>query len=122
MASAEYTIDDVRQHNTLGDLWIIVDGNVYDITSFAGSHPGGEEILAEFAGTDCTETFRSIHSTTARNMLAQYRIGVLVDQRAAPLPSGQRSVYWAVPVLVVVVAAVVGLFLSFWGGNSACGV
>lgn len=34
---------DVSKHNTPEDLWIVVDGEVYDMTEFTPEHPGGAE-------------------------------------------------------------------------------
>lgn len=56
-----YTIEDVAKHSTSSDAWIIVDGAVLDVSSFAKMHPGGTQILLEFAGQDCTEVFYSLH-------------------------------------------------------------
>lgn len=36
---------DLAQHNRPGDAWIAVDGRVYDVTHWAGSHPGGPHVL-----------------------------------------------------------------------------
>lgn len=35
-----YTDEDVSTHNKANDLWVIVDGAVYDVTKFAPTHPG----------------------------------------------------------------------------------
>lgn len=34
---------EVSQHNKRDDTWIVVDGEVYDMTEFAPEHPGGQE-------------------------------------------------------------------------------
>ena len=31
---------DVAAHNKLDSLWIIIDGDVYDVTKFQDDHPG----------------------------------------------------------------------------------
>ena len=31
----------VRQHNTQDDCWIVVNGKAYDVTDFMPDHPGG---------------------------------------------------------------------------------
>jgi len=36
-----YTEEEVAQHNTPGDIWIVVNGNVYDFTKWQYKHPGG---------------------------------------------------------------------------------
>jgi hypothetical protein len=33
------------QHNKEGDLWIVVDSRVYDLSKFAAMHPGGLSVL-----------------------------------------------------------------------------
>ena len=46
----------VKEHSSVGDLWMVIRGRVYDFTAFlqgeAGGHPGGAEILAAYAGAD----------------------------------------------------------------------
>ncbi|XP_053951969.1 uncharacterized protein LOC128859203 isoform X1 [Anastrepha ludens] len=77
MASPKtYTLDAVKQHNTPDDLWIVIDGKVYDVTKFRNEHPGGEETLDEVAGRDATREFVDVgHSQEARQMLTKYYIG-----------------------------------------------
>lgn len=38
--SKVFTASDVAAHNKPDDLYIIVDGDVYDITKFQDDHPG----------------------------------------------------------------------------------
>eukprot|EP01095_Lingulamoeba_sp_RSL-Kostka_P009138 TRINITY_DN312_c2_g1_i2.p1 TRINITY_DN312_c2_g1~~TRINITY_DN312_c2_g1_i2.p1 ORF type:complete len:532 (+),score=228.25 TRINITY_DN312_c2_g1_i2:78-1673(+) len=52
---------EVEKHNTKDSSWIIINGRVYDITKFALLHPGGEDILREYAGKDATEMFYDLH-------------------------------------------------------------
>ena len=52
--SAEYTRAEVSLHKTPQDLWIIVDGKVYDVTKWLKHHPGGERILQNHGGQDAT--------------------------------------------------------------------
>ena len=53
---------EVLQHNTVDDLWVAIDGIVYDMTDFVSSdHPGGEEIPTEYAGKDATAFWNDIH-------------------------------------------------------------
>ena len=51
------TLADVAKHNTKTDCWVVVDGQVLDVTSFLSEHPGGELAILTFAGKDATEEF-----------------------------------------------------------------
>lgn len=35
------SVQEISKHNIPEDLWIVVDGTVYDLTEFAPEHPGG---------------------------------------------------------------------------------
>lgn len=52
----------LQQHGSHDDLWLAVDGEVYDMTAFAGEHPGGPAIILEHAGRDATASYSSVHS------------------------------------------------------------
>ena len=82
-------LEEVAAHNTEDDCWTIVDGTVYDITSYVPRHPGGDEILLA-CGTDGTSLFTmrttesgdtvgsgTPHSASATNQLASFKIGIL---------------------------------------------
>ncbi|CAI2732610.1 unnamed protein product [Schistosoma spindalis] len=55
---------ELAKHNKSDDMWIALDHQgktvVYDITKFAAYHPGGVDILLEYAGTDASEAFRMV--------------------------------------------------------------
>lgn len=73
-----YTLDEVNKHNTIDDPWIVYNGQVYDVTQYLDEHPGGEEVIADVAGTDATEAFNDIgHSDDAHDILKGLCIGKL---------------------------------------------
>ena len=55
------TLDQVAQHNKDGDLWIIIDNKVYDLSKFANEHPGGKKILLKVAGQNASEKYHQFH-------------------------------------------------------------
>lgn len=67
--------DELRSHNSENDCWIVVHGNVYDVSKFK-THPGGFTILAANAGKDATEGFEDAqHTPTALTLMKDYYIG-----------------------------------------------
>ena len=59
MASASselpyYTRKEVSEHKKDKDAWIVVDGEVYDVTRWLSRHPGGAKVLMHYAGEDAT--------------------------------------------------------------------
>lgn len=71
----------LSRHNTPDDCWIAVEGHIYDITRFFGSHPGGDRDLASSCGKDATLGFQSKdrnpamdHSASARALLKDFLI------------------------------------------------
>jgi len=81
-----FTEKEVRTHDDESSAWIVLDGFVYDVTSFLGDHPGGKEIVLPYLGRDATAIFSDerehVHSEAAYNILKKYRIGVLLDTTA----------------------------------------
>ncbi|CAM1509104.1 Fc.00g028430.m01.CDS01 [Cosmosporella sp. VM-42] len=57
-----FSTNDVASHNKPGDLYIVVDGDVYDVTKFQDDHPGGKKILQRVAGKDASKQFWKYHN------------------------------------------------------------
>jgi len=79
------THDEVKKHNTAADAWVIVGGDVYDVTKFAKVHPGGAGLLLEYAGKDATEDFFGLHRLEVLDKYANLKKGRLADAGPAPL-------------------------------------
>ena len=86
--AAELCRSEIAKHRNVDDAWVIVDGAVYDVTSFLESHPGGLTVTEKHLGTDIGYVFRSDevhnHSSTAFDILEQYKIGVIKNEQVRP--------------------------------------
>lgn len=83
----EFTYQDVAEHNTKKDIYVVIHDVVYDSTKFVDEHPGGEEVLLDVAGQDASEAFEDVgHSDEARETLEQLKVGVLKRQPGDPSP------------------------------------
>lgn len=85
---------EVAQHNTTRDIWVIIDQDVYDLTSFMDEHPGGSKsvyftfllktyvltpsVLLSVAGKDGTKSFRKYHRDSILHRYKErLQVGVL---------------------------------------------
>lgn len=72
------TMEEVAQHATAEDGWVVLRGKVYNITPYLKYHPGGARILAAMAGKDCTAQFNKYHSwVNGEALLAKCMVGVV---------------------------------------------
>uniref|UniRef100_A0A182WHP5 Cytochrome b5 heme-binding domain-containing protein n=1 Tax=Anopheles minimus TaxID=112268 RepID=A0A182WHP5_9DIPT len=77
----EYTLAEVALRNGKAGspTWIVIRDSVYDVTQYMVDHPGGSEMIAEWAGKDGTKDFDDFgHSSDAMRLLKTLQIGVLV--------------------------------------------
>ncbi|KAL0408753.1 UNVERIFIED_CONTAM: cytochrome isoform A [Sesamum radiatum] len=76
-----YTMEEASEHNTKDDCWVVIDGKVYDVSSYLDEHPGGDDVLLRATGKDATDEFEDAgHSKTARELMEQYCIGNLIKR------------------------------------------
>ncbi len=72
-------LDDISSHCTENDAWVTCNGEVFDVSKFLESHPGGKELILQYAGQDITHVLESEdihkHSTAAYSLLQTFRIG-----------------------------------------------
>lgn len=77
-----YAKADIESHNHAEDCWLIIDNNVFDVTSFIDKHPGGK-IIAMACGKDATILFHARgsngedHSDSAKKMKENFLIGTI---------------------------------------------
>ncbi|ODV94064.1 hypothetical protein PACTADRAFT_50953 [Pachysolen tannophilus NRRL Y-2460] len=57
------SVEELKKHTTVDDgVWVVIGGNVYDLTEFMNIHPGGKAIILKYAGRDATKIFTPIHA------------------------------------------------------------
>ena len=75
------TMKDVAANNTAKSCWSAIDGNVYDLTRWINSHPGGSSAITFLCGTDGSKAFAAQHAGEAKptSRLAGFLLGPLTS-------------------------------------------
>ncbi|KAI0163304.1 inositolphosphorylceramide-B C-26 hydroxylase [Pestalotiopsis sp. NC0098] len=78
---------EIESHNTSKSCYVTVGQNVYDITDFLEGHPGGPELILDWAGKDITEILKDevshTHSDSAYEILEESLVGFVVNEKIA---------------------------------------
>merc|ERR1740127_210567 len=82
------TLADVAKHTTKGDCWVVVNGQVLNVTGFLPNHPGGELAILTFAGKDATEEFNMIHPP---DVIPKYAPEAVIGERGAGGGGGEDA-------------------------------
>jgi len=80
--SGRYTTRDVARHALPKDCWMIIRGEVYDLSSYIPDHPADPAVMLPWCGREASGAYRTkgtgrAHSAYADRQLARYRIGTL---------------------------------------------
>ncbi len=54
-------MSEVKKHTTKDDCWVVLNGKVYDLSTFHPEHPGGSRLITNNAGKDATALFAPVH-------------------------------------------------------------
>lgn len=78
-SSQIYTLAQVATHKDATSCWSIVNGNVYDLTSWITKHPGGRGSILGICGKDGASAFQGQHGSNmnAKQTLETFKIGTL---------------------------------------------
>uniref|UniRef100_A0A0B7AC53 Cytochrome b5 heme-binding domain-containing protein n=1 Tax=Arion vulgaris TaxID=1028688 RepID=A0A0B7AC53_9EUPU len=84
----EYTWDDVKDKTTQENKWLVIDGQVYNITNWSKRHPGGPKVIGHYAGQDATDAFRAFHNDLnfVRKYMKPIHIGSLKESQQKVIP------------------------------------
>ena len=68
---------EIKTHNLKSDCWSIVNGNVYNLTTYVQRHPGGASVIANICGKDGSKAFVNEHNTKSKpnNVLSSFLLG-----------------------------------------------
>ncbi len=64
--SPSYTLAQVQTHSGSSSCWTIVGTNVYNLTQWINSHPGGPEAILSICGKNGTAAFEAQHGGQRR--------------------------------------------------------
>ncbi|KMT08906.1 hypothetical protein BVRB_6g136260 [Beta vulgaris subsp. vulgaris] len=118
-----FSMQETAEHNTKEDCWVVIDGKVYDVTSYMDEHPGGDDVFLTASGKDAKEDFEDAgHSQDARDIMEKYFVGELDPSDASiPEPEQEKAEtiqkfkelplqYWGIPVAVVGISIIAAFF------------
>lgn len=73
------SMTELQTHNSQTDCWIVVSGEVYNVTTYLERHPGGAFRIIPYCGTsDATGAFRSKGGEGAHTIFATDELRVLL--------------------------------------------
>ena len=75
-----YTMAKVKENNSAASCWSVISGNVYNLTQWINSHPGGPSAIRGLCGVDGSSSFNGMHGrqSNPNETLAGYLLGPLV--------------------------------------------
>jgi len=75
--------DELARHAGPKDCWMAIRGSVYDLSTYLPQHPSPPDVVLPWCGKDASQAYATktkgrSHSPYADELLARYRIGVLI--------------------------------------------
>ncbi|KAK4127042.1 cytochrome b5-like protein [Parathielavia appendiculata] len=82
----------IAKHTSPESCWVVLHGNVYDVTEFLPEHPGGSKIILQLAGRDATAEYDPIHppGILEENLKPEAKLGI-VDPESLKKLQGQSA-------------------------------
>jgi 4-hydroxysphinganine ceramide fatty acyl 2-hydroxylase len=78
-----FTRAEVAEHNSDKSCYVTIGSKVYDVSEFVDDHPGGRELVLQYAGKDVEEILKDVtshpHSEAAYEVLDESLVGFLAD-------------------------------------------
>lgn len=90
-----FTPAEVESHNSAKSCYVTIGRNVYDVTDFVDDHPGGGDLILEYAGKDVKEIMEDevshTHSDAAYEILTDCHVGFVIPDCTAVPTKGKSS-------------------------------
>ena len=81
-----FTRAEVKSHNTKASCYVTIQNKVYDVTDFVDDHPGGGDLILEYAGKDIENILKDqlshTHSESAYDILDDSVVGFVMPENA----------------------------------------
>ncbi|KAH8892026.1 Inositolphosphorylceramide-B hydroxylase [Thozetella sp. PMI_491] len=78
-----FTVAEVEAHSSAKSCYVRMGKNVYDVTDFLDSHPGGAELILDYGGQDVADILKDAeshtHSDAAYEVLDESLVGFLIS-------------------------------------------
>ena len=76
---SDYTMANVKKNNSATSCWSVINGNVYNLTQWINSHPGGSTPIRGICGVDGSSSFNGKHGrqSNPNETLSGYLLGPL---------------------------------------------
>ncbi|KAG1435771.1 hypothetical protein G6F56_013841 [Rhizopus delemar] len=88
-----FTLEQVAEHNKADDIWVIIDGKVFDLTKFINEHPGGKKVLLKKAGKDASKEFKTFHNPAIMQRVGlPMQIGIIGTEAKQDKPQSVATV------------------------------
>ncbi|ERF75597.1 hypothetical protein EPUS_04577 [Endocarpon pusillum Z07020] len=98
MSTGLVSIEEISKHDSPSDCWLVIDNQVWDMTEFAPSHPGGPGIIHRYAGRDATQAYSEIHAPSiikdnlpAINLKGSLDPSTINDEWLKPPPTAPQA-------------------------------
>ncbi|KAL1630260.1 fatty acid alpha-hydroxylase [Neofusicoccum ribis] len=76
---------EVQAHNSAESCYVTIGSKVYDITEFVEDHPGGGDLVLEYAGKDIKDILEDEvshrHSDSAYEILDEHLVGFVANEK-----------------------------------------
>ncbi|AEO71102.1 d9d5b1a6-4d72-4567-98f5-29a6266c37e9 [Thermothielavioides terrestris] len=90
-----FTLAEVQSHNTKKSCFVTLGQKVYDVTDFVDAHPGGSDLVLQYAGKDVAAILQDAsshaHSEAAYEVLDDSLVGFLASESDKSTPAADGN-------------------------------